>query len=108
VEFGPGRPKYVQVADDMRRRIASGEWRIGQTLPDLLDLEKEYGCSFGTVRAGEQILVGEGLLAQPQQGIPTRVIKTPDAPGLREALARVREAHRQLDEALADLERAAA
>jgi DNA-binding GntR family transcriptional regulator len=67
----PSGTKTAQVAQDMRRRIASGDWEVGRPIPGLTDLETQYGVSFGTVRAAQKILVEERLLSEPQQGIPT-------------------------------------
>lgn len=87
----------------MRRRIASGEWEVGQAIPGLTDLAMEYGVSFGTVRAAQQVLVEEGLLSAPEQGISTSVIAQPAVLGAREALGRVRAAYRSLGEELEQL-----
>jgi DNA-binding transcriptional regulator YhcF (GntR family) len=105
VELEPGKSKTVQVADHMRQRIASGEWDVGQSTPGLTDLENEYGVSFGTVRAAQQVLVHEGLLSQPEQGISTHVIARPTAPDSRTAITRAQAAYRTLGE---ELERVAA
>lgn len=98
MDFEPGKTKTMQVADRMRRKIASGGWDVGQPIPGLTDLEKEYGVSFGTVRAAQQILVGEGLLSKPEQGISTRVIARPVAPDALDATAKARLAYRSLGE----------
>jgi DNA-binding GntR family transcriptional regulator len=42
---------------------ASGDWEVGQAIPGLVDLENEYGVSFGTIRAAQQVLVEERLLS---------------------------------------------
>ena len=105
MELEPGKTKTAQVADHMRRRIASGEWEVGQPIPGLIGLEKEYGVSFGTVRAAQQDLVREGLLSQPEQGISTHVTARPAAPDARDIVTRARFAHRTLGE---ELERLAA
>jgi len=100
MEFEPGKTKTAQVADHMRQRIASGEWDVGRPIPGLIDLENEYEVSFGTVRAAQQILVEEGLLSKPEQGISTRVIAKPAAPDAGDAIDKARLAHRSLGEHL--------
>jgi DNA-binding GntR family transcriptional regulator len=90
----------------MRRRIASGELAIGQSVGDLFRLEKEYDASFGTIRAAEEILVKEGLLSEIRQGIPTRVIAKPAPPGRKEVLAKLRAAYTALGEAITLMDRA--
>src|SRR5258708_40013848 len=93
----------AQVAEHMRGRIAAGDWDVGRPIPGLTDLEVEYGVSFGTVRAAQQILVEEGLLSEPEQGISTRVIARPGASDSRDAAAKARIAYRALGEQLARL-----
>jgi DNA-binding GntR family transcriptional regulator len=95
--------KTQLVADSMRKKINSGEWKVGRIIPGLTDLEREFKVSFGTVRAAQQILVWEGLLSQPQQGISTHVLRKPPALDAREALARVKAAYRALGEELEHL-----
>jgi DNA-binding FadR family transcriptional regulator len=99
-QFAPGIPKKVQVADDMRRKIATGTWTQGQSVGDMFKLAGQYGCSFGTIREAEEILVREGLLSEIRMGIPTRVIATPAAPGWTDVLRKLRAAHRALGEAI--------
>jgi DNA-binding transcriptional regulator YhcF (GntR family) len=105
MDLEPGKTKTAQVAARLRHRIASGEWDIGQALPGLTDLEKEYGVSFGTVRTAQQFLVDEGLLSKPEQGVSTHVIARPSASDSRDAVTRARAAYRALGD---ELERVAA
>jgi DNA-binding transcriptional regulator YhcF (GntR family) len=98
MKFEPGKTKTAQVADRMRQRIASGEWEVGESIPGLTDLEEQYEVSFGTVRAAQQVLVNEGLLSAPEQGVSTRVIAKPAAPDARDTMAKVRLAYRSLGE----------
>lgn len=100
MKLEPGRTKTAQVADHMRGRIAAGDWDVGQSIPGLTDLEAEYGVSFGTVRAAQQVLVEEGLLSEPEQGISTRVIARPGASDSRDAATKARIAYRALGEQL--------
>ena len=108
MEPKPGMTKTAQVAEYMERKIASGEWDISQTLPSLNDLADECGVSFGTVRAAQQVLVDKGLLAEPEQGIPTRVIARPAPLDARDALALIRTTYRSLGEQLERLAAVAA
>lgn len=108
MELEPGKTKTAQVAAHMRQRIASGEWEVGQPVPGLIDLEKEYGVSFGTVRSAQQLLVEEGLLSKPEQGISTYVTARPAAPDTRDVAARARAAYHALGEELERLAAAAA
>lgn len=54
--------KYQEVADDLRRRIQSGEIRPGEKLPHTSDLVEQYGFSKETIRAAIDLLAGEGLV----------------------------------------------
>lgn len=51
-----------RVRDDLRARIASGEWEIHSRIPGETALAAEYGVSRGTVREALRSLTGLGLL----------------------------------------------
>jgi DNA-binding GntR family transcriptional regulator len=70
----PGRPqhRYVQVLEDLRRRIHAGEWGPGDRLPSELDLVAEYEVSRTTVRKAADLLAAEGLI-EIRQGLGTYV-----------------------------------
>lgn len=64
--YGPGMakgavPPWRRVADDLRRRIQSGEWPPGAALPSLSALADEYGVSTSTAGKATRALVDEGL-----------------------------------------------
>lgn len=65
-------PLYIQVASVMRQRIESNQWRSGQKIPPLVELEKEFHVARVTVRQAIEILRQEGLL-HAQQGRGTFV-----------------------------------
>jgi DNA-binding GntR family transcriptional regulator len=100
--FKVGKSKKSQVAEDMRNRIGT-DWPIGASVGDVMKLADYYGCSFGTVREAEQLLVEEGLLSEIKAGHPTRVIALPDK--TPSALAKLRQMRRDLDEVIAEMER---
>jgi len=56
-------PMWRQLADHLRERIASGEFRVGQPIPPERRLVDEYGVSLTVVRQAVKALVGEGLLS---------------------------------------------
>src|SRR5688572_588925 len=60
-------PRYAQLSDVMRQRIARGTWQRGHRLPPLPDLMAEFGVARVTVRQAVDLLAREGLLS-PQQG----------------------------------------
>ena len=57
-------PLYAQVAEDIRRRILSGELRAGDRIPPELELCELYRVSRVTVRRGIDELVRERLLTR--------------------------------------------
>lgn len=75
-----------QVADQLRRRIAGGEFPVGSLLPTEMELTQELGVSRNSVREGLRALVHAGLLdARPGYG--TIVIAVSDlAPTLARRL----------------------
>lgn len=74
--FSDASPRYLQIADLMRRRIARGQWPIGQQLPSLEVLVEEFGVSRVTVRQAMTLLAQEGLVSR-QQGKGTFVTAVP-------------------------------
>ena len=51
---------YMQVADDLERRITAGEIEI--KLPSERDLAEDYGVAYTTVRRAMEILRDRGLI----------------------------------------------
>ena len=45
-------PRYLQIADLLRKRIGRGQWRTGEQLPTLEALVAEFGVARVTVTAG--------------------------------------------------------
>lgn len=63
---------YIQVASVMRERIESGQWKPGEKISTLVELEREFQVARVTVRQAIEILRQEGLL-HCQQGRGTFV-----------------------------------
>lgn len=61
IDFDPTRPKWEQIADVLRARIASGEYPP-RSLVSEVQLEAEFGVARGTVRKATAALRDEGLL----------------------------------------------
>lgn len=51
---------YVQLADDLARKIGSGE--LTGRLPSERDLASQYGVAYGTVRRAMELLRDRGLV----------------------------------------------
>ena len=71
-------PLYIQVASVMRRRIETKQWSLGQKIPTLVELEREFQVARVTVRQAIDILREERLL-RSQQGRGTFVAENPAA-----------------------------
>ncbi|MER7397610.1 GntR family transcriptional regulator [Streptomyces sp. NPDC000151] len=61
LDFDPTRPKWVQIADVIRARIASGEYPRHHLLSEVR-LEAEFGVARVTVRKVTAALRAEGLI----------------------------------------------
>ncbi len=55
-------PLYLQVASALSRRIEVGEWKPGQQISTLAELEAEYQVARVTVRQAVEVLQDEGLV----------------------------------------------
>ncbi|KAB2920843.1 MAG: GntR family transcriptional regulator [Hyphomicrobiaceae bacterium] len=65
-------PRYVQLADLFRQRIAKGYWPPGTLVPSIEQLMEEFDVARVTVRQAIALLAEEGLLS-PQRGRGTFV-----------------------------------
>jgi GntR family transcriptional regulator len=67
-------PLYLQVAGLMRKKIEGMEWRFGEQIPTLDQLEKEYQVSRITLRASLAQLEEQGIIRRTR-GLGTFVAK---------------------------------
>lgn len=67
-----GVPQHRQLADELRARIASGEWTPGSLLPPQPRLRHEYGVGKATLQAAVAALRAEGLV-DVERGVGVRV-----------------------------------
>lgn len=58
----PQSPRYLQIADDLRRRIESPEFAAGTALPAEGSLQREYQASRNTIREAVRLLVQQHLV----------------------------------------------
>lgn len=70
-------PRYAQLAELFRQRIARGTWEAGQRLPSLDELTEEFDVARVTVRQAVDLLERDGLLSA-QQGRGTFVTGKPE------------------------------
>lgn len=78
IDFDSKVALHWQVAAELRRRIASGEWPPDSHLPSEVDLAHEYSVSRDTLRKAYAALRGEGLLVPGGPGKRSRVAPVPD------------------------------
>ena len=66
--------QYHDIADQLRVRIQSGEFGVGEKLPSISEIQETYGVrSLNTVRAAQQLLGEEGLI-ETRQGVGAFVV----------------------------------
>ncbi|MFG1945583.1 GntR family transcriptional regulator [Nonomuraea sp. NPDC048826] len=69
IELRADQPKWRQVANILRERIESGEYKRGVPLPSETAIVQEFGIARGTVRKVIAHLRDEGLIyTVPQIG----------------------------------------
>ncbi|NYI47952.1 DNA-binding GntR family transcriptional regulator [Nocardioides aromaticivorans] len=98
--------RYREIYDDLRGRVLSGEFPVGERLPSIADLQEHYDVpGLNTIRQAQQLLVDDGLV-ETRQGVGAFVIS--DEPTGREVdlVAELRAARAAIDRALAALARA--
>jgi len=61
-----GVPIYYQLKEIFIEKIETGEWGIGDSIPNELDLCKQYGVSRGPVRMALDILTRMGIITRKQ------------------------------------------
>ncbi|CAK8054607.1 GntR family transcriptional regulator [Eupransor demetentiae] len=57
-----GIPRYIEIHNEIRERIAAGEWQTNNRLPAERDLAETFHVSRMTLRQAIQTLVDEGIL----------------------------------------------
>src|SRR3954468_15306387 len=60
---GDGRPMYLQIVEQIRRRVAIGDWPTGHALPSIRQLAVELQVSVITVKRAYFDLEREGIIA---------------------------------------------
>jgi DNA-binding LacI/PurR family transcriptional regulator len=80
-----GKPKYQQVAADLKDRICGGEYLPGAALPSLAQLGEQYTVSQITVRQAVRLLVGQGLVKTvARKGLFAASGESPETPLVEE------------------------
>jgi len=100
--------RYRDIAEDLRHRLASGEFSPGQQLPSITALQGHYSVpGLNTIRQAQQLLVDDGLV-QTRQGVGAFVLRSEPIPRPVDLLAELRAARAALNRAIAALEKAGA
>ena len=73
------RPIYLQIIEQVRQRIAIGEWPPGHALPSIRELSAELRISVITVKRAYLELERDGVIAT-RQGKGSVVADTPALP----------------------------
>jgi GntR family transcriptional regulator len=89
------RPIYLQIMEQIKRRVAVGDWAPGQSIPSIRQLAVDTEVSVITIRRAYLELEREGIIVT-QQGRGSRVAETP---GLAERL-REKELQQHLEDAI--------
>ncbi len=78
LNFRSGEPIYMQIVDQLERRIAAGEFEPGDQLPTVRELADELEVNFNTVARAYRMLDETGAIST-QQGRGTYVIDPANA-----------------------------
>jgi GntR family transcriptional regulator len=70
------RPIYLQIREQIKQRIAVGDWMEGQLIPSIRQLAADLQVSVITVKRAYLELEREGVIVT-QQGIGSRVSSNP-------------------------------
>jgi GntR family transcriptional regulator len=84
------RPRYQQVAEDLRAKITDGRFAIGAQLPTENDLCSHYAVSRFTVREALRVLAEDGLITR-KRGSGTLVAPADGPRRLRQRLSNVND-----------------
>ena len=60
------RPMYLQIMEQMKQRIAIGDWAAGQAIPSIRQLAADIGVSVITVKRAYLELEREGVIVTRQ------------------------------------------
>lgn len=100
--------RYREIADDIKHRIAAGEFPPGAQLPSITSLMDHYRVpGLNTIRQAQQLLVDDGLI-ETRQGVGAFVLRSEPRPRPVDVLAELRAARGALNTAIAALEKAEA
>ena len=82
---GSAEPIYRQLMEQLRRRVAAGQWKPGQELPSVRELAAELAVNPMTVSKAYSLLEAEGLLER-RRGLSMVIAGQRTAPDRAELL----------------------
>jgi GntR family transcriptional regulator len=62
LSYSDGRPMYLQIIEQIRQRVAVGDWPAGEQLPSIRQLASDLGVSVITVKRAYFELEREGVI----------------------------------------------
>jgi GntR family transcriptional regulator len=77
--MGAEPPRYVQILDELRRRVEDGTYPLDRSLPTENDLCEEFGASRYTIREALRRLVDQGMVSRRQGAGSVVVAAKPQA-----------------------------
>lgn len=95
-------PKYQQVTEDLRSKIADGTYPVGEALPSTSALMATYEVSVTVVRAAIKQLQSEGLA----EGQPGKAVYVSGEPSRLDPTSELDEIARRVDDLRAALDSA--
>ena len=72
-----GRPMYLQIMEQVRQKVAIGDWKPGETIPSIRALAMELQVSVITVKRAYLELEREGVIVT-QHGKGSTVARDPE------------------------------
>ena len=83
IDFRSGLPIYVQIVEQIRQKIMSGELQQGDQLPTVRQLATDLRVNWNTVARSYRLLDEAGLIST-QQGRGTYIWETPSEQTVQE------------------------
>ncbi len=62
MQYNPSIPVYIQIKDDIIKKIREGVWKENEKIPSEVKFMEEYGAGRGTVREAIRLIIEEGYL----------------------------------------------
>jgi GntR family transcriptional regulator len=81
INFRSDQPIYIQIVEQIRRQVASGELKQGDQLPTVRQLATDLRVNFNTVARAYRLLDEAGLIST-QQGRGTYIWEQPSPENL--------------------------